>query len=54
VRSATTLALRQRQATEQPDIAFAWLHRAHWVLLGLGLATVFAAVAGSHGWLIFL
>lgn len=42
-----------RLAIKRPDIAFAWLHRAHWVLLGLGLATVFAAVAGSHGWSIF-
>lgn len=40
-------------ATRQPEIAFAWLHRVHWVLLVLGLITVFGAVAGSHGWSIF-
>ena len=39
--------------TTRPDIAFAWLHRAHWVLLGLSLIAVFGAVAGSHGWSIF-
>jgi hypothetical protein len=33
-----------------PDAAFAWLHRAHWVLLALALITIFGAVAGSHGW----
>lgn len=36
-----------------PEQAFAWLHRAHWILLGASLITVFAAVAGSHGWSIF-
>jgi len=39
--------------TTRPDIAFAWLHRLHWVLLGLSLITVLGAVAGSHGWSIF-
>ena len=34
------------------DAVFARLHWLHWVLLILGLITVFAAVAGSHGmWL---
>jgi uncharacterized membrane protein len=33
-----------------PDAAFAWLHRAHWVLLLLALITIFGAVAGSQGW----
>jgi uncharacterized membrane protein len=42
-----------RKATEQPDIAFAWLHRAHWVLLALSLITILAAVAGSQGWSFF-
>ena len=42
-----------RFATERPETAFAWLHRAHWILLGLSLVTVFGAVAGSHGWSIF-
>jgi hypothetical protein len=40
-------------ATERPEVAFARLHRAHWILLGLSLVTVFGAVAGSHGWSIF-
>ena len=42
-----------QRATARPDVAFAWLHRVHWALLGLSLTTVFAAVAGSHGWSIF-
>jgi uncharacterized membrane protein len=40
-------------ATTQPAVAFAWLNRAHWLLLMLSLATIFAAVAGSQGWPIF-
>ncbi len=40
-------------AARRPDVAFAWLHRAHVVLLTLSLITVFGAVAGSHGWSIF-
>jgi uncharacterized membrane protein len=40
-------------ATAQPDKAFAWLHRAHWLLLLLSLVTIFGAVAGSNGWAIF-
>jgi uncharacterized membrane protein len=40
-------------ASRQPDRAFAWLHRAHWVLLLLSLVTIFGAVAGSHGWAVF-
>ena len=50
------LILRRRfphWATTRPDVALAWLHRAHWVLLGLSLITVFGAVAGSHGWSVF-
>lgn len=42
-----------RWAAAQPDRAFAWLHRAHWLLLCLALVTVLGAVAGSHGWSIF-
>jgi uncharacterized membrane protein len=42
-----------RWAAERPASTFAWLHRAHWVLLVLSLITVFGAVAGSHGWSIF-
>jgi len=38
----------EKFAAASPDRAFAWLHRAHWVLLGLSLITIFAAVAGSH------
>ena len=40
-------------AAKRPEVAFAWLHRAHVVLLTLSLVTVFGAVAGSHGWSIF-
>lgn len=42
-----------RWAATEPGVAFAWLHRAHWVLLTLSLITVFAAVAGSNGWTIY-
>jgi len=40
-------------ATQQPDLALAWLHRVHWLLLALALLTVFGAVAGSQGWSFF-
>ena len=40
-------------ATTAPEVAFAWLHRAHWVLLALSLITIFGAVAGSQGWSVF-
>lgn len=43
----------RRWATERANVAFAWLHRAHWVLLGLSVVTILGAVAGSHGWSIF-
>lgn len=43
----------RRWATEQPIIAFAWLHRVHWLLLSLSLVTIFGAVAGSQGWSFF-
>ncbi len=49
---AEPLILRRRLhgwAMAAPDIAFAWLQRAHWILLGLGLITIFGAMAGSHG-----
>lgn len=42
--------LFDRWARTEPDTAFAWMHRAHGVVLALSLATVFGAVAGSHGW----
>jgi uncharacterized membrane protein len=45
--------LFDRLAVTHPAEAFAWLHRAHWVLLVLSLVTIFGAVAGSHGWSIF-
>lgn len=38
---------------KSPDLAFAWLQRAHVVLLTLSLVAVFGAVAGSHGWSVF-
>ena len=40
-------------ATARPAVAFAWLHRAHWLLLVLSVATILGAVAGSQGWSIF-
>lgn len=46
-RRLPALAARRRAAI------FAWLAGVHWLLLTLSLITVFGAVAGSHGWLIF-
>ena len=43
----------RRWATARPLAAFAWLHRAHWVLLVLSVVTILGAVAGSQGWSIF-
>jgi uncharacterized membrane protein len=40
-------------ATVAPEQAFAWLQRAHWVLLVLSLVTIFGAVTGSQGWSAF-
>lgn len=40
-------------ARRDPERAFAVLHRVHVVLLTLALITVFGAMAGSHGWLLF-
>ena len=37
------------RATAAPDAAFAWLHRAHWLLLVISLITILGAVAGSQG-----
>jgi uncharacterized membrane protein len=42
-----------RWATTEPKAAFAWLHRAHWVLLVLSVVTILGAVAGSQGWSMF-
>lgn len=36
-------------AARDPERAFAWLHRAHVVLLALSLITVAAAMVGAHG-----
>jgi len=43
----------RRWATARPEVAFDWLHRAHWLLLALSVMTILGAVAGSQGWLIF-
>ena len=43
----------RRWATAQPEVAFACLHRAHWLLLALSVVTILGAVAGSQGWSIF-
>ena len=43
----------RKWATERPEAAFAWLHRAHGVLLVLSVVTILGAVAGSQGWSIF-
>jgi hypothetical protein len=42
-----------RWAATRPATAFAWLAGVHWLLLVLGLITVFGAVAGSQGWSVF-
>lgn len=42
-----------RWAAEDPQRAFAWLHRAHVVLLTLSLITALGAMAGAHGGLFF-
>lgn len=39
-------------ARRDPERAFAALHLVHIGLLALSMATVFGAMAGSHGWLI--
>jgi uncharacterized membrane protein len=47
------LVLRRRfrqRAQAQPASAFAWLHRAHWLLLALSGLTIAGAVMGSQGW----
>lgn len=40
----------ERWASREPERAFARLHRAHWVLLGLSLITIFGVVTGVQGW----
>lgn len=41
----------QDRARRDPEGTFSLIVRMHWVLLILSLATVAAAVAGSHGWM---
>jgi uncharacterized membrane protein len=53
---AEPLILHRRlsdRVAKSPDAAFARLKRMHVVLLALSLATIFGAVAGSHGWTLF-
>lgn len=40
-------------ARRDPQRAFAVLHLVHMVLLALSMVTIFGAMAGSHGWLLF-
>jgi uncharacterized membrane protein len=39
----------ERLAHADPDRAFTWLHRVHWLLLALSYVTIAGAVAGVHG-----
>jgi uncharacterized membrane protein len=41
------------RAMAEPEPAFAWLHRAHWLLLVISLITILGAVAGSQGMSLF-
>ena len=41
------------RATRDPDSTFALVVGLHWMLLGLSVATVAGAAAGSHGYLLF-
>lgn len=42
------------RARHDPDATFSMVTRMHWILLGLSLLTVAGAVAGSHGYLLFV
>lgn len=42
----------KKAVEKNPEKAFAFVHKAHWVLLILSVITIIGAVAGSHGWLI--
>jgi uncharacterized membrane protein len=42
--------LFKQYADKNPEKTFAFMHRAHWILLILSLLTTAGAVAGSHGW----
>ncbi len=39
----------REQAEKNSEIAFAWLHRMHIVLLTLSMLAIFGVVAGAHG-----
>ncbi len=43
----------EARAKAAPETTFALIERLHWLLLALALITVFGAVAGSHGFLLF-
>jgi uncharacterized membrane protein len=43
----------RRWTAARPEVAFAWLHRAHRALLAVSVVTILGAVAGSQGWSIF-
>ena len=43
----------EARARRDPERMFAFAARLHWVLLGASLLTAAAAVAGSHGYLLF-
>lgn len=42
------------RARHDPQATFSLVTRMHWILLGLSLLTVAGAVAGSHGYLLFV
>lgn len=41
--------LFKKYVGENPEKAFSFVHKAHWILLLLSLITIIGAVAGSHG-----
>jgi uncharacterized membrane protein len=43
----------RESAKKDPVKTFKIIQRFHWILLTLSMITIFAAVAGSHGWLLF-
>jgi len=38
---------------KNPEKTFAFIHKAHWVLLVLSLIAAAGGIAGSHGWYLF-
>lgn len=42
--------LYKKYTAKDPDKAFAFIQKFHWVLLTFSLITMVGAVAGSHGW----